>query len=56
MEAFHYRYHPALPSSGTVRRGGLRGEPFPASAADAVVKVRLTGDVYRVVGLPPCGR
>ena len=43
-------------SSGTVRRGGLRGEPFPASAADAVVKVRLTGDVYRAAGLPPCGR
>jgi predicted dehydrogenase len=33
----------------------LRGEPFPTTAADAVVNMRLIDDVYRAAGLPPRG-
>ena len=30
----------------------LRGEPFPTTAADAIVNMRLVDDVYRAAGLP----
>ena len=33
----------------------LRGEPFPTTAADAVVNMRLIDDVYRAAGLAPRG-
>ena len=33
----------------------LRGEPFPTTAADAVINMRLIDDVYRAAGLPPRG-
>jgi hypothetical protein len=52
MEAFRYRYHPLARFAAALLRGG----PFPASAADDVVKMRLTGDACRAAGLPPRGR
>jgi predicted dehydrogenase len=33
----------------------LRGEPFPTTAEDAVVNMRLIDEVYRAAGLPPRG-
>jgi predicted dehydrogenase len=33
----------------------LRGEPFPTTAQDAVVNMRLIDDVYRAAGLPARG-